>query len=50
MWYIIIIGDTAMTNNRIVRLSDKVADIDKYDYAYDYNYYITEDYDDRNVN
>jgi hypothetical protein len=40
-----------MTNNRILKLPDKVADYDKYDYAYDYNYYITEDnnyYDDRN--
>ena|ERR687887_315591 len=33
---------TTMTNNRIVKLSDWVADNDKYDYAYDYNYYITE--------
>jgi hypothetical protein len=42
-----------MTNNRIVKLPGKVADYDKYDYAYDYNYYITEDndyYDDRNIN
>ena len=31
-----------MTNKRIVKLSDRVADNDKYDYAYDYNYYITE--------
>jgi hypothetical protein len=32
-----------MTNNRIVKLPTRVADNDKYDYAYDYNYYITED-------
>jgi hypothetical protein len=53
MWYIIVIGVTAMTNNRIITLPDKVADNDKYDYVYDYNYYITEDnnyYDDRNFN
>ena len=40
-----------MTNNRIAKLSDTVADNDKYDYAYDYNYCITEDnnyYEDRN--
>ena len=42
-----------MTNNRIVKLPDNGADNDKYDYVYDYNYYITEDndyYDDRNFN
>ena len=41
-----------MTNHRIVKLPDRVADVDKYDYAYDYNYYITEDnnYDDSNLN
>jgi len=50
MWYIIVIGVITMTNNRIVKLPDRVTDIDKYDYAYDYNYYITEDYDDRNLN
>jgi hypothetical protein len=32
-----------MKNNHIVKLPDKVADNDKYDYAYDYNYYIIED-------
>ena len=42
-----------MTNNLIGKLPDKVADNDKYDYAQDYNYYITEDNnysDDRNFN
>ena len=42
-----------MTNNRIVKAPDKVADNNKYDYVYDYNYYITEDnnyYDDSNLN
>jgi hypothetical protein len=42
-----------MTNNRIVKLPDRVADNDKYDYAYDYNYYVTEDnnyYEERNFN
>jgi hypothetical protein len=32
-----------MTNNRIVKLPDRVACNNKYDYAYDYNYYLTED-------
>jgi hypothetical protein len=41
---LIVIGATIMTNYRIVKLPDRVADNDKYDYAYDYNYYyITED-------
>ena len=31
-----------MKNNRVVKLPDRVAGNDKYDYAYDYNYYITE--------
>ena len=30
-------------NSNIVKLPHRVADNDKYDYAYDYNYYITED-------
>ena len=34
-----------MINNGIVKLPHKVADNDdEYDSAYDYNYYITEDY------
>lgn len=43
-----------MTNNCIVKLPNRVADNDdKYDYAYSYNYYITEDnnyYGDKNFN
>ena len=42
-----------MTNNRIVKLPSRDASSDKYDYAYDYNYYITEDnncYEDKNFN
>ena len=53
MLYIIVIGVTLMTNKRTVKLPDRAADIDKYDNAYDYNYYITEDnnyYDDSNLN
>ena len=41
-----------MTNKRL-KLPDSVANNDKYDYAYDYNYYITEDnnyYEDKNFN
>jgi hypothetical protein len=40
-----------MTSKRTVKLPHRDASIDKFDYAYDYNYYITEDnnyYDDRN--
>jgi hypothetical protein len=36
--YTFVIGATIMTNNRIVKLPDKGADNDKYDYVYDYNY------------
>ena len=43
MWYIVVIGVATMTNDCIVKLPDKLADNDKYDYAYDYNYCITED-------
>ena len=43
MQYFIVMGISIMTNNRIVKLPHRVADNDKYDYAYDYNYYITED-------
>ena len=32
-----------MTNTCMVMLPDRVADNDRYDYAYDYNYYIVED-------
>jgi hypothetical protein len=42
-----------MTNKRIVKLPSRDASIDKFDYAYDYNYYITQDdtyYDDLNFN
>ena len=38
------IGVTTMRNNSIVKLPNRVAENDdKYDYAYGYNYYITED-------
>jgi len=41
MQSIIIIGVSTTTNKRIV--SHRDARSDKFDYAYDYNYYITED-------
>jgi hypothetical protein len=42
-----------MANNRIVKLPSRDANSDKFDYAYDYNYYIAEDeiyYNDLNSN
>jgi hypothetical protein len=50
---VIIIGVSTMTNKRIVKLPSRDASSDKFDYAYDYNYYITEDnnyYNDLNSN
>jgi hypothetical protein len=38
-----VIRVTTMTNICIVMLPDRAADNDRYDYAYDYNYYIVED-------
>jgi hypothetical protein len=48
-----IIRVSIMTNKCTVKLPHKDTGIDKFDYAYDYNYYITQDdtyYDDPNFN
>ena len=53
MQHNIIIGVSITVNKHIVKLPSWDASIDKFDYAYDYNYYITQDdiyYDNQNFN